>query len=36
VPSAVAEPGREVHVEVRGRLAAARIVPMPFYKRPRS
>ncbi|BCS33314.1 aminomethyltransferase [Luteitalea sp. TBR-22] len=36
VPTAVAQPDRQVHVEVRGRLAAARIVPMPFYKRPRS
>jgi aminomethyltransferase len=36
VPTAVAEPDRQVHVDVRGRLAAARIVPMPFYKRPRS
>ncbi len=36
VPVALAEPGREIHVDVRGRLAAARIVPMPFYKRPRS
>jgi len=36
VPAAAAEPGRQIHVEVRGRLAAARIVAMPFYKRPRS
>jgi aminomethyltransferase len=36
VPTELAQPDREVHVEVRGRLAAARIVPMPFYKRPRS
>jgi aminomethyltransferase len=36
VPRAAAEPDRQIHVEVRGRLAAARIVPMPFYKRPRS
>ena len=36
VPPAMAEPDRQVHVDVRGRLAAARIVPMPFYKRPRS
>jgi aminomethyltransferase len=36
VPSSMAEPDRQIHVEVRGRLAAARIVPMPFYKRPRS
>ncbi len=36
VPTALAEPERPIHVEVRGRHAAARIVPMPFYKRPRS
>ena len=36
VPKVAAEPDRQIHVEVRGRLAAARIVPMPFYKRPRS
>lgn len=36
VPVDLAQPDREIHVEVRGRLAAARIVPMPFYKRPRS
>ena len=36
VPTALAKPERQIHVEVRGRLAAARIVPMPFYKRPRS
>ena len=36
VPTELAEPERQIHVEVRGRLAAARIVPMPFYKRPRS
>jgi aminomethyltransferase len=36
VPADLAQPDREIQVEVRGRLAAARIVPMPFYKRPRS
>ena len=36
VPTTLAEPERQIHVEARGRLAAARIVPMPFYKRPRS
>ena len=36
VPADAAEPGRDIQVEVRGRAAAARIVPMPFYKRPRS
>ena len=36
VPTAAAEVGRDVEVEIRGRRAAARIVPTPFYKRPRS
>ncbi len=36
LPSAAAEPGRLVEVEIRGRRAGARVVPMPFYKRPRS
>jgi len=33
VPPHCAEPGREIQVEIRGRFAAARIVPLPFYKR---
>jgi aminomethyltransferase len=36
VPAEAAEVDRRVEVDVRGRRAAARIVPMPFYKRPRS
>lgn len=36
VPTAAGEVGRELQVDVRGRLVAARVVPMPFYKRPRS
>jgi aminomethyltransferase len=36
VPSWAAEPGRVLEVEIRGRRAAARVAPMPFYKRPRS
>ena len=35
VPVAHAAPGTEVDVEIRGRLARARVVPLPFYKRPR-
>jgi aminomethyltransferase len=35
VPVAVAE-GAEIHIDVRGRRARARVVPLPFYKRPRS
>jgi aminomethyltransferase len=36
VPVEAATPGREVEVDVRGRRLRARVVPMPFYKRPRS
>jgi aminomethyltransferase len=36
VPAWAAEPGRVLEVEIRGRRAAARVAPMPFYKRPRS
>ena len=35
VPAARAVPGMEFDVEIRGRLARATIVPLPFYKRPR-
>ena len=28
-----AAPGTEVEVDVRGRRVAARVVPLPFYKR---
>lgn len=33
VPVAHANEGQEIHIEVRGRPVAARIVPVPFYKR---
>ena len=36
VPIEHAQPDGEFHVDIRGRRARARIVPMPFYKRPRS
>jgi aminomethyltransferase len=36
VPTAAATVDREIEVEVRGRRLKARIVPMPFYKRPRA
>jgi aminomethyltransferase len=36
VPTALAAPGTELTIDVRGRLAKAIVVPMPFYKRPRS
>ncbi len=35
VPVAHAAPGTEFAVDVRGKLAGARVVPLPFYKRPR-
>lgn len=36
VPAALAEPGRELGVLVHGRERRARVVPLPFYRRPRS
>ena len=33
VPIDRAQPGSEIQIEIRGRAAAARVVPMPFYKR---
>jgi aminomethyltransferase len=35
VPIALATPGSEITIDIRGRAAAARVVPMPFYKRPK-
>jgi aminomethyltransferase len=35
VPVALAGPGAEFDIEIRGRLARATVVPLPFYKRPR-
>jgi aminomethyltransferase len=31
--SSLAEVGREIQIEIRGKLAGARIVPLPFYRR---
>ena len=36
VPVDMAAEGTEFEIDVRGRRAKARVVPMPFYKRPRS
>jgi glycine cleavage system T protein (aminomethyltransferase) len=36
VPTEFAEPGREIHIDVRGKLVGAQIVKTPFYKRERS
>jgi aminomethyltransferase len=33
VPTEYANAGQEIHIDVRGRAVAARIVPVPFYKR---
>jgi aminomethyltransferase len=33
VPSANSSPGTRLEIDVRGRRAAARVVPLPFYKR---
>jgi aminomethyltransferase len=35
VPASYAEEGTEFDVDVRGRRARARVIPMPFYTRPR-
>jgi glycine cleavage system T protein (aminomethyltransferase) len=35
VPPDLAEAGRQIQIEIRGNLAAARQVPLPFYKRPK-
>lgn len=35
VPTALAEVGREIQIEIRGKAVAARLVPLPFYKRPK-
>lgn len=35
VPPQLAEPGREIEIDIRGKSARARQVPLPFYKRPR-
>ena len=33
VPIDLAAPGSEIAIDIRGRASAARVVPMPFYKR---
>ena len=34
VPTTMSAPGTPLQIDVRGRIAAAVVVPMPFYKRP--
>lgn len=36
LPVEAAEPGTEFSIDIRGRRTPARVVPVPFYKRPRS
>jgi aminomethyltransferase len=36
VPVAFTELGTEIGVEIRGALVRARVVPTPFYKRPKA
>lgn len=36
VPPWLAPPGTQLHVELRGKLVAAEVAPLPFYKRPES
>jgi aminomethyltransferase len=36
LPAAAATPDREFEIDIRGRRVRSRVVPMPFYKRPRS
>lgn len=33
LPPSLAEAGREIQIEIRGKLAPARVVPLPFYRR---
>ena len=35
LPSGSTEPDTEFEIDIRGRRAKARVVPMPFYKRQR-
>jgi len=35
VPPRLAEPGRAIEIDIRGKTARARQVPLPFYKRPK-
>jgi aminomethyltransferase len=35
VPTELAAVGREIEIDIRGKLARARQVPLPFYKRPK-
>ncbi len=34
VPADLAAPGTDIDIDIRGRVSKARVVPMPFYKRP--
>ena len=36
LPMEFTEPGQKISIEIRGNLAAAKVVPVPFYRRPKS
>ena len=36
VPVDLSQPGTGINIDIRGRVAAARVVPMPFYRRART
>jgi aminomethyltransferase len=36
VPIDMTAPGTEIEIDVRGRASKAKVVPLPFYKRPRT
>jgi aminomethyltransferase len=33
VPAAASQPGQALTIDIRGRMVAATVVPLPFYKR---
>ena len=35
LPAEAAEPGTEITIDVRGRQVPARVVELPFYRRPK-
>jgi aminomethyltransferase len=35
VPPTLAAAGREIQIDIRGKAVAARLVPLPFYRRPK-
>ncbi len=35
LPIGLCEAGKEFHVDIRGKMVKAKVVPKPFYKRPK-